>query len=94
MARPTTPRRATWYPLIDNRPTGGRRMTTYQATTSIRSSRRQPPTTVDAVHVYATTDRVGTALHVAYIHYTPGFWSNVDDVIDVYEIPTDTLTDL
>lgn len=94
MARPTIARRATWYPLIDDRRDSGRRLTAPQAAASIRRARRQPGKVVDAVHVYATTDRDGTSLHIGYVHYTPGYWTGVTDVIDVYEIPTDALTDL
>ncbi|MFD9629336.1 hypothetical protein [Streptomyces violascens] len=94
MARSTLARRATWYPLIDDRHCDGRRLSAYQAAADIRRARRQPKTIVDAVHAYATTDRDGIPLHIAYVHYTPGFWTGVADVIDVYEIPTDALTDL
>ncbi|MER5504165.1 hypothetical protein ABT052_02420 [Streptomyces sp. NPDC002766] len=95
MAKHTIARCATWYPLVDDRRgVGRRRLTAHQASASIRSARRQPGTVVDAVHVYATTDRDGIPLHVGYVHYTPGYWTGVTDVVDVYEIPTDALTDL
>ncbi|WP_326711662.1 hypothetical protein OG758_22750 [Streptomyces sp. NBC_01474] len=94
MAKNTIARRATLYPLIDDRLCSARHLTAHQATAGIRSARRQPSKVVDAVHVYATTDREGTPLHIGYVHYTPGYWTGVADVIDVYEIPTDALTDL
>ncbi|WP_412076720.1 hypothetical protein ACLF6K_15870 [Streptomyces xanthophaeus] len=47
-----------------------------------------------AVRVYATTDRDGTPLHVAYVHFGPGLYDNVDAVTDIYEIPTEALTAL
>ncbi|MBV1947052.1 hypothetical protein [Streptomyces sp. BV129] len=95
MTRHTTARRALWYPLADDhRPERGRRLTAHLAAASIRRARNQSGKVVDAVHVYATTDRDGTPLHIGYVHYTPGYWSGVSDVIDVYEIPTDALTDL
>ncbi|MGY0024584.1 hypothetical protein ACVHNB_37170 [Streptomyces sp. YJ-C3] len=49
---------------------------------------------VDAVHVYECTDRAGTPLHIAYVRFAENRWSNVRDVIDIYEIPTAALTDL
>ncbi|MFZ3498743.1 hypothetical protein ACODT5_36945 [Streptomyces sp. 5.8] len=58
------------------------------------SSARKTPTHVDAVNVYAFTGRDGIPLHVVYIHHIPGRWHGANDVIDVYEIPTATLTDL
>ncbi|MEU6405548.1 hypothetical protein [Streptomyces sp. NPDC046985] len=100
MTRPTLPRRAVarralCYPLTDGRrPEHGRRLTAHQAAACIRSARKQTGKAVAAVHVYATADRDGTALHIGYVHYTPGHWSGVDDAADVYEIPTDALTDL
>ncbi|RPF33596.1 hypothetical protein [Streptomyces sp. TLI_185] len=51
-------------------------------------------TGVEAVHIYECTGRDGTAVHIAYIRYAPDHWSNVTDVLDVYEIPTAALTDL
>ncbi|MDX3077309.1 hypothetical protein [Streptomyces sp. MI02-7b] len=94
MAKRNIARRATWYPVIDDRRDNGRRLTSHQAAAGIRGARRQPSKVVDAVHVYATSDRDGTPLHIGYVHYTPGYWTGVTDVIDVYEIPTDALTDL
>ncbi|WP_336318721.1 hypothetical protein [Streptomyces lavendofoliae] len=55
---------------------------------------RKSPTAVDAVNVYAFASRDGAALHVTYVHFVPGHWSNVNEVFDVYEIPTAALTDL
>lgn len=63
------------------------------ALAGIRKARRSPKA-VDTVNVYAFTGRDGTALHVAYVHFIPGRWSGVNDVIDIYEIPTDASTDL
>ncbi|MFK0104764.1 hypothetical protein [Streptomyces sp. NPDC091217] len=95
MARPTLPRRSVWYPLVDDRrPEFGRHLTAHAAARCIRGARRMPATAVDAVHVYATTDRDGTPLHIGYVHYTPGYYTDVTDVIDVFEIPTHDLTDL
>ncbi|MEU6891537.1 hypothetical protein ABZ934_07000 [Streptomyces sp. NPDC046557] len=65
----------------------------YAALSGIRKARKSPKT-VDAVNVYAFTSRDGIPLHVAYVHYAPGHWSNVADVFEVYEIPTTALTDL
>jgi len=94
MARSTIARRATQYTHIDDRRGGGIRLAAHEAAASIRSARRQPGKVVDAVHVYATTDRDGMPLHVGYVHYTPGYWTGVNEVVNVYEIPTDALTDL
>lgn len=49
---------------------------------------------VEVVHIYECTDRDGTPLHIAYVAYAPDCWSNVTGVIDIYEIPTASLTDL
>jgi len=94
MARSTIPRRATQYTQIDGRRCSWVRLTAHEAAAAIRRERKQPRKVVDAVHVYATTDRDGTPLHIGYVHYTPGYWSRVADVINVYEIPTAALTDL
>ncbi|WP_327431745.1 hypothetical protein [Streptomyces sp. NBC_01236] len=94
MARHTVARRATQYTQIDGRRCGGVRLAAHEAAAAIRRDRKQPGKVVDTVHVYATTDRDGTPLHVGYVHYAPGYWSRVADVINVYEIPTDALTDL
>ena len=56
----------------------------------VNSARRMPTD----VHVYETTDRDGIALHVAHVHYHPGYWSDRDNVTEIYEIPTRALTDL
>ncbi|WP_405636588.1 hypothetical protein OHB53_35305 [Streptomyces sp. NBC_00056] len=58
----------------------------------IRRARKN--TGVEAVHVYECTDRTGTPLHIAYVRFAQGRWSNVTDVTDIYEIPTAALTDL
>ncbi|WP_406104722.1 hypothetical protein OG698_21320 [Streptomyces sp. NBC_01003] len=58
----------------------------------IRRARRN--TGVEAVHVYECADRTGAPLHIAYVRFASGNWSNVTDVIDIYEIPTAALTDL
>ncbi|MGW7138787.1 hypothetical protein [Streptomyces xanthophaeus] len=63
------------------------------ALSGIRNARKSPKA-VDTVNVYAFTSRDGTPLHVAYIHHARGRWTGVNDVIDVYEIPTAALTDL
>ncbi|RFU83268.1 hypothetical protein DY218_28590 [Streptomyces triticagri] len=94
MARTVTPRRASHYPIVDDRRAAPCRLTVHQATAAIRSARRVGAKTVDAVHVYACTARNGEALHIAYVHYTPGLWTGVTDVADIYEIPTAALTDL
>ncbi|MGP3687416.1 hypothetical protein ACTVZO_22400 [Streptomyces sp. IBSNAI002] len=56
----------------------------------IRRGRRSNAT----VNVYETTDREGTALHVAYVHYGPELYDGADFVTDIYEMPTAALTAL
>ncbi|MBF6046410.1 hypothetical protein GO001_14440 [Streptomyces sp. NRRL B-1677] len=91
----TTTQRPTLYMQVDGLSFRPERISLYAALNGIRAARKNTKA-VDTVNVYAFTDRTGTALHVAYIHYTPGHWgvTDVDDVTAVYEIPTDTLTDL
>ncbi|MCT9087333.1 hypothetical protein N4G70_00440 [Streptomyces sp. ASQP_92] len=89
----TNTRPATLFTQVDGRNYRPEPISLDAARSGIRRARASRDA-VDAVNVYATTDRDGTALHVAYIHHTPGRWSNVSEVIDVYEIPTDALTDL
>ncbi|MEU9719068.1 hypothetical protein [Streptomyces sp. NPDC047976] len=48
----------------------------------------------DAVAVHQTTARDGSSVHVVHVHIGPGRWHDVDYVTDIYEIPTDALTDL
>ncbi|MGR8009239.1 hypothetical protein [Streptomyces hypolithicus] len=60
------------------------------ARTAIRHSRSEAV----AVHVYETTDRDGNGVHVAYAHFAPGRFDCVDSETDIYEIPTNALTDL
>ncbi|MFF3689875.1 hypothetical protein [Streptomyces sp. NPDC002187] len=86
-------RPATMYTQFDGTNHRPEQISLHAALAGIRTARKSP-NAVDTVNVYAFTSRDGNALHVAYIHYTPGHWSNVNDVIDVYEIPTHTLTDL
>ncbi|WP_405530370.1 hypothetical protein OG592_21005 [Streptomyces avidinii] len=62
----------------------------YIALQCIRRGRRSTAT----VSVYETTDREGTALHVAHVHYGPERFDGADFVTDIYEIPTAVLTDL
>ncbi|WP_329368510.1 hypothetical protein OG896_23920 [Streptomyces sp. NBC_00669] len=71
----------------------GHPMTAIDAAVTVRAARRNRHQMFDAVHVYATTDRTGAPLIVAYVHYRTGFWY-ANDYFDVYEIPTDALTDL
>ncbi|MFE9931800.1 hypothetical protein [Streptomyces sp. NPDC005533] len=65
-------------------------LTTTTARQLIRRGRRANA----AVHIYETTDRDGTALHIAYVQFGPGLYDNVDSVTDIYEIPTEALTSL
>ncbi|MFI5752540.1 hypothetical protein ACIBBE_43370 [Streptomyces sp. NPDC051644] len=46
------------------------------------------------VHEYDVTARDGSPLHIVYIRHAPGTWSGGEDVIDVYEIPTESLAAL
>ncbi|MFE2758503.1 hypothetical protein [Streptomyces halstedii] len=66
------------------------RITVDTARRCIRRGRKS----ADAVHVYETTDRDGNGVHVAHVHFGPGHWGNVHFVTDIYEIPTQALTDL
>ncbi|MCX5273753.1 hypothetical protein [Streptomyces virginiae] len=66
------------------------RLSTDTARRLIRRGRRNNA----AVRVYATTDRDGTPMHVAYVEFGPGLYDNVDAVTDIYEIPTEALTSL
>ncbi|MFJ2185931.1 hypothetical protein ACIOJG_35600 [Streptomyces anulatus] len=86
-------RPATLFTQVDGRNFHPEPIALHAALSGIRKARKSPKA-VDAVNVYAFTSRDGSALHVAYVHYTRGHWSNVDDVFDVYEIPTNALTDL
>lgn len=61
--------------------------------TTARSAIRKSRPNAD-VHIYVTTDRTGTAVHVVHVHFHPGFWTDVQDVTDIYEIPTDALLTL
>ncbi|MFF4736336.1 hypothetical protein ACFY2W_10645 [Streptomyces sp. NPDC001262] len=87
----------TWHPTLYTQVDGftirGERISLYTALSAIRKARKSLRT-VDTVNVYTCTGRDGTALHIAYIHYAPGQWTDIDDVIDVIEIPTAALTDL
>ncbi|MFE7194032.1 hypothetical protein [Kitasatospora sp. NPDC057541] len=47
-----------------------------------------------AVYEYDTTDRSGAKEHVVYIRHAAGTWSNVHDVVEIYVIPLETLTEL
>ncbi|MGP3985104.1 hypothetical protein [Streptomyces sp. KR80] len=89
----TNTHRPTLYSQVDGRPGLGGPVSLYEALTAIRAARKNRKA-VDTVNVYTCTDRNGTALHIAYIHYAPGYWTGVNDVIGVYEIPTDALADL
>ncbi|MEU7163855.1 hypothetical protein AB0A70_04315 [Streptomyces morookaense] len=89
----TTTRYPMLYTQVDGRIYRGEPISLYTALSGIRKARKSPKA-VDTVNVYTCTDRTGTALHIAYVHFTPGHWDNVNDVIDVYEIPTAALTDL
>ncbi|WP_371644037.1 hypothetical protein OG974_20835 [Streptomyces sp. NBC_00597] len=66
------------------------RVTASTARQLIRRGRRANA----AVHVYETTDRAGTALHIAHVHFGPELYDGVDFVTDIYEIPTEALTSL
>ncbi|MGW2089083.1 hypothetical protein [Streptomyces sp. NPDC001880] len=46
------------------------------------------------VHEYETTARDGSPLRIVYIRHAPGTWSGGEDVIDVYEVPTEDPTAL
>ncbi|MFB7056891.1 hypothetical protein ACFCXT_27685 [Streptomyces vinaceus] len=56
----------------------------------IRCGRRSTAT----VHVYETTDRAGTPLHIAHVHFGPELYDGADFVTDIYEIPAGALTSL
>lgn len=96
MATPTitrrkpAPRVVTVETLVDGRRFVPERISVHTARNSISGNRRS----ADAVHVYETSDRDGTRMHVAAVHFGPGRWSNVDDVTVIYEIPTAALTDI
>ncbi|NEA59501.1 hypothetical protein G3I60_36410 [Streptomyces sp. SID13666] len=66
------------------------RMTVDTALQCIRRGRRGAAT----VHVYETTDRDGNSVHLAYVHFGTGRWSNAEFVTDIYEIPSVALTDI
>ncbi|MFB7410982.1 hypothetical protein ACFCZ2_27760 [Streptomyces sp. NPDC056202] len=66
------------------------RVTVHTARVSISGARK----TADTVHVYETTDRDGTSLHVAHVHYGPGHWDNGAFMTEIYEIPTTALLDI
>ncbi|MGW7312656.1 hypothetical protein [Streptomyces sp. NPDC054865] len=89
----STTQHPTVHTQVDGLSYGPERVSVIAALSHIRSARKSSKN-VDAVHVYAFTGRDGIPLHVVYIHHTPGRWHGVRDVIDVYEIPTATLTDL
>ena len=92
------PRRAvaraviTWTPT--DRRTSAYPMAALEAAVTVRAARRNRHKIFDAVNVYTTTDRTGAGLIVAYVHYRPGFYDGVTDYADLYEIPTEALTDL
>ncbi|MEV5139678.1 hypothetical protein AB0K71_17865 [Streptomyces syringium] len=44
------------------------------------------------VHEYDVAARDGSPLRIVYIRHTPGTWSGGEDVIDVYEVPTQELS--
>lgn len=93
------PRRATARTLITYA-TGVRRQTSphalaaLEAAVTVRAARRNRNKAFDAVNVYETTDRTGAGLILAYVHYQPGTYDGVNDFADLYEIPTEALTDL
>ncbi|MEU4727138.1 hypothetical protein [Streptomyces sp. NPDC023588] len=66
------------------------RLTTSTARQLIRRGRRANA----AVHIYETTDRDGTPIHIAHVQFGPGLYDNVESVTDIYEIPTAALTAL
>ncbi|MFE0275698.1 hypothetical protein ACFWZY_26905 [Streptomyces sp. NPDC058992] len=67
-----------------------KRLTVDTARQVIRRARRSAA----VVRVNETTDREGSSVHVAHVRFGPGRWSDVDSVTDIYEIPTQALTDL
>jgi hypothetical protein len=69
-------------------------MAALEAAVTVRAARRNRHKIFDAVNVYTTTDRTGTPLIVAYVHYRPGYYDGIADFADLYEIPLDALTDL
>ncbi|MFK8907563.1 hypothetical protein [Streptomyces sp. YS-3] len=89
----TNTRTATMYTQVDGANYRPEPISLYAALSGIRKARKSAKA-VDAVNVYAFTSRDGSALHVAYIHYTPGHWWDVNEVFYIYEIPTHALTDL
>lgn len=70
------------------------RVAALEAAVTVRAARRNRHKAFDAVNVYETTDRDGAGLIVAYVHYQPGTYDDVSDYFDLYEIPTQALTDL
>jgi hypothetical protein len=76
--------------LVDSQPPTQKQISVNAARTRIRDNRA----VADEVRVYETTDRNGTGLHIAYVHYGPGIWATADDVTYVFEIPTEALTSL
>lgn len=76
--------------LVDGRRFVPERISVHTARNAISGNRRR----ADAVHVYETTDRDGTLIHIAHVYFGPGHWSNADHVTVIYEIPTEALTDI
>ncbi|WP_328982220.1 hypothetical protein OG258_34510 [Streptomyces mirabilis] len=93
MATDATAPRPRLYTKVDTHNYPGEPITLIAALSGIHRARNSPEA-VDTVYVYPCTDRAGTALHVVYVHFVPNHWSGSADVIDVYEIPTDALTEL
>ncbi|MFE4540674.1 hypothetical protein ACFRKB_37350 [Streptomyces scopuliridis] len=56
---------------------------------AVRSARKK-----HTVHEYDIAARDGSPLRIVYLRYAPGTWSNVDEVVDVYEVPVEALTAL
>jgi hypothetical protein len=93
------PRRATAHTLITDTAgncwqTQPHALAALEAAVAVRAGRRNRYQAFDAVHVYDTTYRTGAGPIVAYVHYQPGTFDGVADFADLYEIPTEALTNL
>ncbi|MFI0915480.1 hypothetical protein [Streptomyces abikoensis] len=78
--RYTTVDGATFLPFPSRMPVGSVRP-------AVRSARK-----THTVHEYDVAARDGAQLRIVYVRYAPGTWSNVTEVVDVYEVPVEALT--
>lgn len=75
--------------LVDGRATRPVEVPLGSVRAHVRSAREK-----HAVHEYDITARSGEQLRIASIRHASGTWTNVDDVVDVYEIGHEALTAL